>query len=91
MFDITKYEVVAMLRLPDGERKWLCERAEELTESFDSLDMIYTEGSEPLISVLDMHTILREDVSEKLLTRDEIMAATPKHHNGYFQVPGTLE
>ena len=91
MLDITKYESVAMLRLQDYERELLGNRAGGLEDSFKELDGIGTDGIEPLVSVLDVHTVLREDVSEKLLTRDEIMANAPEQHDGYFQVPGTLE
>ena len=91
MLNITKYESVAMLRLPDDERELLGNRAGALEDSFNALDGINTDGIEPLVSVLDVHTVLREDISEKLLTRDEIMANAQEQHDGYFQVPGTLE
>ena len=91
MFDIAKYEAMAMLDLPDDERGALGKRAAALAESFAALDEIDAGGVLPLVSVLDIHTVLRQDVSEKILTRDEIMANAPEQRDGYFQVPGTLE
>ena len=91
MFDIGKYENVTMLRLPDSDRELLGLRAGALSESFNAIEKINTEGIEPLVNVLDTHTVLRDDIAEKKLTRDEVMANAPEQHDGYFQVPGTLE
>ena len=90
MLDIEKYESVAMLHLPGGEREPLANRAEAIMESFSALENIDTDGAAPLITVLDMHNVMREDVPEKLLSRDEIMANAPDQDDGYFRVPGTL-
>ena len=91
MLDIKKYETVAMFDFSDDERERLSERAGVLAESFSDIEKIDTDKAEPLVSVLGLHTILREDVAEKLLTRDEILANAPEQYDGYFQVPGTLE
>ena len=90
MLDLKKYETVAMLDLPDDEREAIGNRAAALAGSFSALDIICTDDVEPLVSVLDLSNILREDFAEKLLTRDEILANAPEHGNGYFLVPGTL-
>ena len=91
MLDIEKYEAMAMLDLPDAERVIIRERLGAITKGFNTLDMVETEGVEPLISVLDVHSVLRDDISEKLLSRDELMTNAPEQYDGYFQVPGTLE
>ena len=86
-FDIRSYEAVTMFDFADDERKVLAERAFGLTEGFAELDCINTEGIEPLVTVLNEFNILREDFSEKLLTRDEILANAPEQFDGCFQVP----
>ena len=91
MLDFLKYEAVSMLDFSDDERETLIKRAEACIEGFGKLETIEVGGVEPLVSVLSMHTVLREDVSEKLLSRDEVMANAPEQYDGYFQVPGTLE
>lgn len=48
-------------------------------------------GDEPLITVCAIKDIAREDVSEKLISRDELMENAIEEHNGYFQVPKILE
>ena len=91
LLDIKKYESIAMLSLSGDERKRMGEHAEALAESFEIIGKIDTDGVKPLISVLNLHTVLREDETEKLLTRDEIMSNAPEQYDGYFLVPGTLE
>ena len=91
LMDITKYEAMAMFDLSEEERGQLGKRAGDLAESFGALDDIDTDGVPPLVSVLCVHSVFREDVSERILTRDEIMATAPEQYDGYFQVPGTLE
>ena len=91
MTDIKALETMAMLDLSDAERERLSEQLKVITDRFESLAQIDTDGVEPLVTVLDLHNILREDVSEKLLTREELLSNAPARYDGYFQVPGTLE
>ena len=91
MLDIQKYEAAAMLDLSDGERAEIGQCAAALLESFDALGFINTDGVSPLVSVLDLHNILREDEAGKLITRDELMANAQEQYDGYFRVPGTIE
>ena len=91
MLDIRKYESVAMFDLPGEERDLIARRAGALLEGFGRLEAVVTDGTEPLVAVLDIHTVLREDLSVKFSTRDDIMANAPEQCDGFFQVPGTLD
>jgi len=91
MLDIKEYENMAMFDLPEAERGIIGGRFEALVDSLAALERISTDDVEPLVTVLDIKNILREDISEKLLTRDELLSNAPEHYNGYFKVPGTLE
>jgi len=62
-----------------------------LEESFNELSKVDTDGVEPLVSVLNFNSALREDVSVRLVSRDEILANSPDQYDGYFQVPRTIE
>jgi len=91
MQNIREYEAMAMLDLPDAEREKLGGLAEALTAGFDTLARIDTDGVRPLITVLDLQNVLREDFCEKRFSRDEILKNAPEQYDGHFQVPGTLE
>ena len=88
--DIRKYESMAKLELGDEERAWLSDRAEMLAESFAALGEVGTSGIEPLVTVLDIVNVLREDIAQKLVTREELLANAPEQYDGFFLVPKTL-
>ena len=89
--DIRIYEDMAKLRLTEVNEEQILIWTENMLSSFDALQSVDTEGVEPLVSVLDRQTVLREDVSAKFITRDELLSGAPEQYDGYFQVPKTLE
>ena len=91
MLDIKEFEAMVMLDLPESERGVLNARLCELDESFTALEKVNTDGAEPLVTVLDMSNVLRKDVAEKLISRDELLSNAPEQNDGYFIVPGTLD
>jgi len=88
---IRTYEAMAKFDLGDEARKYMLEGMNELEDSFKTLQTVDTGGVTPLVSVLDMQNVLREDVSNQLITRDELMSNAVEEYDGYFQVPKTLE
>ena len=91
MMDIRKYEALAKLDLPETERQWIEGRVDKLIESFSALENIDTTGAEPLVTVLDIQNVLRDDVAFKFITREELLSNAPEQHDGYFRVPRTLD
>ena len=89
--EIKQYEAMAKLTLPDSEREWVCNAAAMLEKSFSILQSIDTENVMPLVTVLDMKNVIREDVACKLLSREEILKNSPEQSGGYFKVPKTIE
>jgi len=85
------YEGMAMLDLSESERALLRERFEEISDGFSALDAYDTDGVVPLVSVLDLHSVMREDVASSFMPRDELMANAPEKHDGYFQVPAAID
>jgi len=90
MTKLSDYEVMTMLDLNECERQELSEKFNALVRRFDELETIDAEGVLPLVTVLDIHTVLREDVSVKNNTREEILANTTYENDGFFQVPGLI-
>jgi len=91
MRDFTDYERMAMLDLSDSERDLIRKRFDELASGFSALDAFDTDGVEPLVSVLDLNNVLREDAAKKFISRDELLANAPEQHDGYFQVPAAID
>jgi len=91
MKNFTDYESMAMLDLPEEERNNLKNRFEAITEEFSKLDKYNTSGIKPLVTVLELNNIMREDEPVKSITRDALLENAPEHHDGYFQVPATID
>ena len=89
--NFTDYENMAMLDLPEPERLRLLERFNDVTGMFSMLDEYDTSEVEPLVSVLDIYNVTREDVADKFVSRDELLKNAPEQHDGYFQVPAAIE
>ena len=85
------YENMAMLDLSESERVSLKERFDEVADGFSAIDAFDTSGVDPLVSVLDLHNVLREDVPAKFMPREELLKNAPEQHDGYFQVPATID
>ena len=87
---IASYEAMAKLKLNDDTRSWVHKNMNYLEAHFQKLEQIDTKDVKPLITVLELQNVLRDDVSRKFITRDELLANAPEEHEGYFQVPKTL-
>ena len=85
------YENMAMLDLSEAERVGLIERFDKITSGFDALDAFETGDIKPLVSVLELHSVLREDEARKLISRDELLKNVPEQHDGFFQVPAAID
>ena len=87
---IRKFEAMMKLDLLDDERRKISAAADMLADSFNALEKVDTDNTEPMFTVLDVTNVLREDVSVKAFSRDELLAGAPMQYDGYFQVPRTL-
>ena len=91
MQDIKDYEAMAKLDLPEDQQQWISARADMLTESFKAIQGIDTSGVQPLVSVLRVQNVLREDIAAKMISREELLSNAPEQYDGYFQAPKTLD
>jgi len=91
MQNIKEYEAMAKISLTGEEREWADKQADMLIKSFDELEKIDTDNTEPLVSVLDISNILREDIVNKTVSREQLLATAPEQYDGYVVVPKTVE
>lgn len=88
---VQMYEPMAKLSLDGEMRAWADDVIARLESEFDKMDKVETEGVEPLVSVLELRNVLREDVSAKTFSREVVLENAPEEYDGYFQVPKTIE
>ena len=85
------YEPMAKLSLDSEPRAWADDIIARLEGEFEKMEAVKTEGVEPLVTVLDLRNVLREDVSTQIVSRETLLENAPEEYDGYFQVPKTLE
>lgn len=91
MENLQKFERMAKFDLPQEERDFLQAQADRLDRAFSMLEAIDTQAVPPLLNVLGMQNVLREDVAVQPFTREELLVLAPQQQDGCFQVPKTLE
>ena len=85
------YEPMAKLSLDAESRAVANDIIARLEDEFSKMEKVDAEGVEPLVTVLDLRNVLREDVSAQIVSRDTLLENAPEEYDGYFQVPKTIE
>ena len=88
---LEKYEKIAKLSFTEAERAEMERNIAETLGSWGRFGETDTSGAEPLVTVLDVRNILREDIRAKNFTRNELLENAPDVYEGYFLVPKTVQ
>ncbi len=88
--DVRRVAQLARLRLRDDEVETLTAQFGTILGHLESLRAVPTEGVEPLDHPLPLQDVLRNDVAQAGLGRDEALAAAPERQDGFFRAPPVL-
>lgn len=91
MPNIEDYEAMTKISLSEDEKTIVSGHMNMLLDSFKKLEDTDVSGVVPLISVLDVKSPMRDDVAIKTISREELLSNAPEQHDGYFQVPRTVD
>ena len=91
MPNIEDYEAMIKISLSEDEKTIVSGYMNMLLDSFKKLEDTDVSGVVPLISVLDVKSPMRDDVAIKTISREELLSNAPEQHDGYFQVPRTVD
>ena len=64
---------------------------EKIIRFMDKLSEVDTDAVEPLIFMNEKANVLREDVANQTLTKDDALANAPKKDSDYFRIPKVLD
>lgn len=89
---ITKKEVehvarLARLDLTEDEKAKYAEQFSNILDYFNQLKEVNTENVEPMVHVLPMRNITREDKVENASNTADILKNAPVEEGGFFKVP----
>ena len=90
--DIVKHIAhLARLEFKGEELEAIKGDMEKIIDFMDKLSEIGTENVEPLIFMNENVNVLREDVSNQTLTKENALANAPKSDSDYFRIPKVLD
>lgn len=82
---------LARLRFTDEEEKRLADEMNEILGYVEKLNELDTSGVPPMSHVLDLHNVVREDVAEPRISRDEALKNAPDADSAYIRAPKVIE
>ncbi|MCO7175406.1 Asp-tRNA(Asn)/Glu-tRNA(Gln) amidotransferase subunit GatC [Sporolactobacillus kofuensis] len=82
---------LARLSFNDQEIKTFTTQLDAIIGFAEQLNELDTEGIEPTTHVLDMYNVMREDVVEPSLPREEALKNAPLQEDGQVKVPLIME
>ncbi|MBZ5750902.1 MULTISPECIES: Asp-tRNA(Asn)/Glu-tRNA(Gln) amidotransferase subunit GatC [Metabacillus] len=82
---------LARLAITEEDAELFTSQLDAIISFAEQLNEVDTENVKPTSHVLDMKNIMREDISEKGLSNEEVVKNAPDHADGYIRVPSILE
>lgn len=84
---VAKVARLARLDLTPDELVRLTAQLDGMLEHFADMDALDLSGVEPMTQAFPLVNVLRPDVVQPCLDRDEVLAAAPAAEDGRFRVP----
>ena len=88
---ISKLEKLAKLNLTDLERTEMKGDLEKMLKMVDKLAEVDTSGVEPLVYMHEEKNVLRKDLIDNVLSREEGLKNAPNRVKSYFAVPKVIQ
>ncbi|MBM3451936.1 MAG: Asp-tRNA(Asn)/Glu-tRNA(Gln) amidotransferase subunit GatC [Bacteroidetes bacterium] len=81
---------LARLEFIGEEKQEIKQDMEKIINFMDALNSIDTSGVEPLIFMSDEVNVLREDVTDETISKNEALKNAPKKDSDYIRIPKVL-
>ncbi len=89
--EVARIENLAELSLSEGEREEMREDLNEILNHFEKLQELDTEEVDPLMHILNLKNVLREDSPRETVSREEALKNAPARKGKFFQVPAVIQ
>ncbi len=84
---ILKLEKLSRLQLSDNERTTIQKDLGNILTMVDKLNELDTDGVEPLVYISEEENILRDDVIQNQVSREDALKNAPNQDGEFFRVP----
>lgn len=87
---VAKVAKLARLSLTEDELTRATAQLGDMLDHFADIDALDLDGVEPMMQPTPLANVMREDIEQPTLDRDEVLAAAPVAEDGRFRVPPIL-
>lgn len=84
---VAKVARLARLEITDDQAGHFAEQLAKVMDHFRDVDALDLSAVEPMTQAYPLVNVLRADVEQPTLDRDEVLAAAPDTEDGRFRVP----
>jgi aspartyl-tRNA(Asn)/glutamyl-tRNA(Gln) amidotransferase subunit C len=88
---ILKVADLANLEFNETELKTFSKQFENIISYIDTIDKVPLDNIEPLASVAEGNSPLREDIAKPSITHKDALSNAPKKNDNFFKVPKVIE
>lgn len=81
---------LARLEFIGDDKKEIKKDMEKIITFMDQLNTVDTDGVEPLIFMSDSVNVLREDIAQITISKEQALKNAPKKDSDYFRIPKVL-
>ena len=81
---------LARLEFIGNEKEEIKQDMEKIIAFMDKLNTVNTDGVEPLMFMSDAVNVLRDDVAEATVSKEQALKNAPKKDSDYFRIPKVL-
>ncbi len=82
---------LARLAITEDEAEKFTKQLDAIISFAEQLNELDTDNVEPTSHVLELKNVLREDIPQAGLPREEVLKNAPEHRDGQIKVPAIIE
>ena len=88
---LEELEKVNQLALTQEEKELVKDFFDKILSETSSFEKIDTDNVQPMVYVMPLKNVLREDESSQPFTREDLQKGAPEAEDGYWEVPRLIE
>ena len=89
--EVRHLALLTRINMSEEEIEQMRDQMSDILSSIEILSEVETDGIEPTGHSVDVHSVMREDISSDSIKQAEALANAPRHENSFIRVRAVLE
>ena len=85
--DVEHVAKLARLELTEEEKVLYTKQLGDVLKYVDQMNEVDTSNVKPMTQVVDFSYVMREDIPNQEISKEDLMSNAPDEENGFFKVP----